>query len=124
MYVCINLLFVCMIVKILTHLYLEKWENFWKNQGILSVKKSGNPGTLFGVIPVGIFFSCSFYMMFSTFCSKCSFLLQTVLHLLIICMGDFYVSKCWQKGNVDIISPSAYCCVYERYLIYVYCSGE
>ena len=42
-YVCINLLFVCMIVKILTHLYLEKWENFWKNQGILSVKKSGNP---------------------------------------------------------------------------------
>ena len=32
-----------MIVKILTHLYLEKWENFWKNQGILSVKKSGNP---------------------------------------------------------------------------------
>ena len=32
-----------MIVKILTHLYLEKWENFWKNQEILSVKKSGNP---------------------------------------------------------------------------------
>ena len=32
-----------MIVKIWTHLYLEKWENFWKNQGILSVKKSGNP---------------------------------------------------------------------------------
>ena len=27
----------------MTHLYLEKWENFWKNQGILSVKKSGNP---------------------------------------------------------------------------------
>ena len=35
-----------MIVKILTHLYLEKWENFWKNQGISSVKKSGNPDRL------------------------------------------------------------------------------
>ena len=38
-----------MIVKILTHLYLEKWENFWKNQGILSVKKSGNPDYICGM---------------------------------------------------------------------------
>ena len=37
---------------------LENWKKYWKSQGILSVRKSGNPddirSTLYAIFPLGI----------------------------------------------------------------------